>query len=136
MSDLYILRIGLSTLLQAGRSWEYINRSQLQECRNWERGLGVSFIRIQKSDFRYSVGQKSPLYCGRFMGILLIPRAMANTSDMLLTPWLIHYLKEMNPVAGDPLTACRQSRRQQANVVGFSRFKRNLTPHFLLFPNN
>jgi hypothetical protein len=38
--------------------------------------------------------------------------------------------------AGDPLTACRQSRKQQANVVGFSRFKRNLSPYFLLFPEN
>ena len=37
---------------------------------------------------------------------------------------------------GDPLTACRQSRRQQANVVGFSRFRRNLDPYFLLFPEN
>lgn len=35
---------------------------------------------------------------------------------------------------GDPLTACRQTRRQQSNVVGFSRFKRNLDPYFLLFP--
>ncbi len=61
------------------QSWEYINRSHIQECRNWERGHGVSFIRMQKSDFRYSVGQKSPLYCGRFMGILLIPCVMANT---------------------------------------------------------
>ena len=36
---------------------------------------------------------------------------------------------------GDPLTACRQSRRAQANVVGFSRFKRNLMPSFLLLPD-
>jgi len=37
---------------------------------------------------------------------------------------------------GDPLTACRASRRSQSNVIGFSRFKRNLDPYFLLFPEN
>ncbi len=33
-----------------------MNRSQIHECRNWERGRAVSFLRIYKSDFRYSVG--------------------------------------------------------------------------------
>jgi len=37
---------------------------------------------------------------------------------------------------GDPLTACRPARRSQANVVGFSRFRRSLNPYFLLFPEN
>jgi hypothetical protein len=35
---------------------------------------------------------------------------------------------------GDPLTACRPSRRAASNVVGFSRFKRSLEPYFKLFP--
>ena len=37
---------------------------------------------------------------------------------------------------GDPLTACRHSRRKQSNVSGFSRFKRSLDPYLLLFPKN
>jgi hypothetical protein len=39
VSDLYIPRIGQPILLQpnkADRSWEYINRSRIHECRNWE----------------------------------------------------------------------------------------------------
>ncbi len=32
----------------------YINRSEVHECRNWERGPRVSFLGIHKSDFRYS----------------------------------------------------------------------------------
>ncbi len=38
--------------------WEYINRSQIHEFRNWERGRTVSFLGIDKSDFRYSVEEK------------------------------------------------------------------------------
>ncbi len=60
VSDLYIPRISLLFLLQPNRhdhdqSWEYINRSQIQECRNWEWGRAVSFLGIHKSDFRYNV---------------------------------------------------------------------------------
>ncbi len=33
---------------------QYINRSQVHECRNWERGCAVSFLGIPKSDFQYS----------------------------------------------------------------------------------
>jgi hypothetical protein len=44
-----IYTIGRSTQLeydvnQADRSGEYINRSQIHECRNWERGRAVSFL--------------------------------------------------------------------------------------------
>jgi hypothetical protein len=35
-------------------SLEYINRSQIHECRNWERGRAVSFLGIDVSNFRYS----------------------------------------------------------------------------------
>jgi hypothetical protein len=31
--------------------WEYINRSQMHECRNWERGLVVSYVGIYVSIF-------------------------------------------------------------------------------------
>ncbi len=32
--------------------WEYINRSQIHECGNWERGRAVSFLGIHKSNCR------------------------------------------------------------------------------------
>jgi hypothetical protein len=35
-----------------GRSWEYINCSQIHEYRNWERGRAVSFPGIFVSNFR------------------------------------------------------------------------------------
>ncbi len=40
---------------QADRSWEYINRSQILECRNWGWGCAVSFLEIHNLDIRYSV---------------------------------------------------------------------------------
>ncbi len=45
----------------AGRSWEYINRLQIHECRNWEWGRAFSFLgmRLHKSDFRYSALRNS-----------------------------------------------------------------------------
>ncbi len=36
------------------RPWEYIYRSQIHKCRNWERGRAVSFLGIFVSNFRYS----------------------------------------------------------------------------------
>ncbi len=37
VSDLYVPRIGLPIWLQQNRQiWEYINRSQIHECGNWE----------------------------------------------------------------------------------------------------
>jgi hypothetical protein len=36
------------------RSLEYINRSQIQECRNWKQGSAVSFLGIFVSNFWYS----------------------------------------------------------------------------------
>jgi hypothetical protein len=35
--------------------WDYINRSQIHECGNWERGLAVSFLGVHKSDLVCSV---------------------------------------------------------------------------------
>jgi hypothetical protein len=40
----------------ADRSWEYIDRSQIHECGNWERGRAVSFLGILHSDLVCSVG--------------------------------------------------------------------------------
>ncbi len=37
------------------RSWEYINRTQTHECRNWDWGRGIPFLGIHKFDFPYSV---------------------------------------------------------------------------------
>ncbi len=37
-----------------------INRSQIHECRNWERGRAVSFLGIFVSNFQYGVS----LQCG------------------------------------------------------------------------
>jgi hypothetical protein len=52
VSDLYMPTIGSPILDQ---SWEYINRSQILESRNWERGRTISFLGIFVSNFRYSV---------------------------------------------------------------------------------
>jgi hypothetical protein len=35
------------------RSWEYINRSQTHECRNWDWGRAIPFLGIVVSNFRY-----------------------------------------------------------------------------------
>ncbi len=46
VSDLYITTIGtpsFSIADYADRSWEYINRKQKQECRNWDCGRAVHF---------------------------------------------------------------------------------------------
>ncbi len=59
VSDLYIPRIRMRILLQhnmwAHRGYIYINRSQIHEWENWERGRVVSFLGIHKSDFLCSV---------------------------------------------------------------------------------
>ncbi len=36
------------------RSWEYVNRSQTHECRNWDWDRTIPFLGIHKLDFRYS----------------------------------------------------------------------------------
>ncbi len=43
------------------QSWEYVNRSQTHECRNWDWGRAVPFPGIHKINFRYSV-VKIPLF--------------------------------------------------------------------------
>ncbi len=69
---LYIPRIGLHILLQPNRQtnpWEYINHSQIHECRNWEGGRAVSFLGIHKSDFRYSVAHARYQKMGYWPGL-------------------------------------------------------------------
>ncbi len=48
------LSFPISTFMYLWTTWEYINRSQIHECRNWERGHAVSFLGIFVSNFRYS----------------------------------------------------------------------------------
>ncbi len=43
-----------NTAKNADRSCEYINRFQIHECRNWERGRAVSFLGIFVTHFRCS----------------------------------------------------------------------------------
>ncbi len=51
--------IGPPIFLQQNRQTDpgniYVNRSQLHECRSWERGRSVSFLGIFVSNFPYSV---------------------------------------------------------------------------------
>jgi hypothetical protein len=55
VNDFYIPRIGLPILLQQNTVggpilWEYINRSQIHECGNWERSRPVSFLTVHISE--------------------------------------------------------------------------------------
>jgi hypothetical protein len=49
---------------QTNRLWEYKNRSQIHECRNWKRGCAlrraVSFLGIFVLNFRYSASREIP----------------------------------------------------------------------------
>jgi hypothetical protein len=58
VSYLYISRIGLPILLQPNSQNvpgnTVYNCSQVNECRNWERGRTVSFLGIHKPYFHYS----------------------------------------------------------------------------------
>ncbi len=76
VKDLYISRIGTSILLHAkyvDRSWEYINRSQTHECKNWDMrprnsysgntSIGFSVecsswtLTSHSSDYKYNKGR-------------------------------------------------------------------------------
>ena len=64
LSDIYCIVFSRSVRLffciaVADRSWEYINRSQIHECRNREQGRAVSFLEIFVSNFRCSVSDKA-----------------------------------------------------------------------------
>ncbi len=48
---IYIFGIVLPILLQPNRRTEYINRSQIHVCMNWERGRMVSFLEIHNRIF-------------------------------------------------------------------------------------
>jgi hypothetical protein len=56
VSDFYIFPRSVSLFcfnVFADRLWEYINRSQIHECRNWEPGRAVSFSGNIFSSFPY-----------------------------------------------------------------------------------
>jgi hypothetical protein len=57
VSTFYIPTICPPILLQqiGGQIVGMYNRSQIHECRNWERGRAVSFLGLFVSNFRYSV---------------------------------------------------------------------------------
>ncbi len=44
--------------------WEYMNRSQKHECRNWDCSRAVPFLGIFVSNFRYSVFEVCSTVCG------------------------------------------------------------------------
>jgi hypothetical protein len=58
VSDSYTVfsrSVHLFPAAEYARSWEYINRRQEHECRNWDRGRAVPFLGIYVSNFRYSI---------------------------------------------------------------------------------
>ncbi len=64
VSDLYIPRIGLPILMQPNRRIRsilgIINRAQIHDCRNWERGRAVPFLGIQENQ-----DSKEYLFCSQ-----------------------------------------------------------------------
>ncbi len=52
----FIYSLNRSAYSTVDRSWEYINRSQTQECENWDWGRAIPFLEIHKWDFRCSEG--------------------------------------------------------------------------------
>ncbi len=61
VSDLCIYSQDQCSYSATGPSWEYINRSQTDECGNWDWGRAFTFLGIHKWDFCCSV-QKSCLH--------------------------------------------------------------------------
>jgi hypothetical protein len=56
VSDLYIPSVALPIFCRWTNLGNiYVNRSQIHECGNWERGRAVSFLGIFVLNFRYSV---------------------------------------------------------------------------------
>jgi hypothetical protein len=81
LSDLYIPTIGPSFLLY---------RSQIHECRNWERGQGaVSFQNLSVSNFRYSVFAVCPPgFCSSFSSTKITYIASSLPRSVSLAPSL------------------------------------------------
>ncbi len=52
-------------------SWEYINRSQIHECKNWEGGHAVSFLGIHKSNLVCNVKPKILWTCMEFRQVII-----------------------------------------------------------------
>ncbi len=72
VSDLYSVVPGSVYIFPpaeyADRSWEYINRSQMHECGNWDWDPDIPFLGIFVSKFRYFVFavHKPRIRCYRF----------------------------------------------------------------------
>jgi hypothetical protein len=63
--DTYTPTMGPPILLQqikADRSWEYRNRLQIHEGRNWEEAAKFPFLGTFVSNFRYSIFAVHPVY--------------------------------------------------------------------------
>ncbi len=48
------------------RSWEYINRSQTNECGNWDWGRAIPFLGMHKWDFLCSVQKEEGGWMGQY----------------------------------------------------------------------
>jgi hypothetical protein len=86
VSDLYIFPRSVCLfccIAFADRSWEYINRSQTVECRNWETGRPVSFLGIFVSNFRYSAFAVHIYKAGTALDIIAfqIPYSSVSNTD-------------------------------------------------------
>jgi hypothetical protein len=53
--SVHIQYFGFPAAEYADQSWEYINRSQTHECRNWDCGHAIPFLGIFVSNFRYCI---------------------------------------------------------------------------------
>ncbi len=73
---------------------KYINRSLLHECRNWERGRAVSFLRNLFLDFRYSV-------CG-YLGYLKVGPVIFSLLQFMTI--FLPYLLQQYSLNGRPFT--------------------------------
>ncbi len=82
VSDLYIPSIGhlFPAAEWADRSWEYMNRTQKHECRNWDWGRAVSLLGIFVSNIRYSIFAVFPI-------VATMLNCFPPSSNPLERPW-------------------------------------------------
>jgi hypothetical protein len=76
LRDIYIFPQSVCLFAAANyvdQSWEYINRSQTHECRNWDCGRAIPFLGIHKLDFPYSVqsGGGTNMHVRMYNGIVI-----------------------------------------------------------------
>jgi hypothetical protein len=86
ISRIRIRTISLPILLQVDLSWEYINRSEIHECGNWERNRAVSFLGIHKSNLLCSAGSRGePLVLIFFIS----KKALKTVKEAYVFTWKI-----------------------------------------------